>query len=136
MGKIKLRCAAALVAATALFSSPSVLSLGTLREFAAPYKGEYRCEVLRIGGIDLLKDFDVRLELSGEGTLNLRWKNLFAKEQSYSVPYEYDGTTGLVTVTVPDGKSEKKIRFMLDAGEIVLSETLSGKAFYAKFSRK
>ncbi len=110
--------------------------MGTLREFSAPYTGEYRCEVLRIGSLDLLKDFDVRLELSGDGTLNLRWKNLFGKDQSFSHPYEYDEKTGLVTVAVPDGKSEKKIRFLLDAGEIVLSETLSGKAFFAKFTRK
>ena len=136
MGKIKLRCAAALVAATALFSTPSVLQLGTLREFSAPYVGEYRCETLRIGGIDLLKDFDVRLELSGEGMMTIVWKNLFAKEQSVSVPYVLDEKSGLVTVTVPDGKGEKKIRFSLDSGEIVISENLSGKAFFAKFTRK
>lgn len=136
MGKIKLRCAAALVAATALFSTPSVLRLGTLREFVTPYVGEYRCEVLRLGGLDLLKDFDVCIELSGEGSLSLRWKNFFSKEQSMSFPYEYDLQTGFVTVTVPDGKSEKKLRFSLEAGEIIISETLSGKAFFAKFTRK
>jgi hypothetical protein len=136
MRKIKLRCAAALVAVTALLSSPSVLQLGTLREFSAPYTGEYRCEVLRIGGIDMLKDFDVRMELSADGTFKLCWKNLFAKEQSTALPYEYDEKTGLVTVSVPDGKSQKKIRFMLDAGEIILSENLSGKAFFAKFTKK
>jgi hypothetical protein len=136
MGKIKLRCAATLIAAMALFSTPSVLRLGTLKEFSTPYVGEYRCETLRIGGIDLLKDFDVRLTLSGEGMLTLTWKNLFAKEQSTSLPYEYDDVSGMVTVTVPDGKGEKKIRFSLEAGEIILSENLSGKAFFAKFTRK
>ena len=136
MGKIKLRCAAALVAATALFSTPSVLRLGTLREFVTPYVGEYRCEVLRLGGLDLLKDFDVRMELSSDGVLSLRWKSFFAKEQSIAFPYEYDLQTGYVTITVPDGKLEKKLRFSLDSGEIIISETLSGKAFFAKFTRK
>ena len=136
MGKIKLRCAAALVAAMALFSTPSVLRLGTLREFSAAYTGEYRCEILRIGNIDLLKDFDVRLDFSPEGTLCLSWKNLFSKEQSMSFPYEYDEGTGFVTVSVPEGEGVKKVRFSLEKGEVTVSETLSGRAFFAKFTRK
>ena len=136
MKKLKLRCAAALVAATALFSTPSVLRLGTLKEFTTPYTGEYRCEILRIGQMDFVKDLDVRLELSEDGRLSVRWKNVFAKEQSTSFPYEYDPSSGYVTVTVPDGKSEKQVRFLLDSGEIVIAETLSGKAFFAEFSRK
>ena len=71
-----------------------------------------------------------------KGMMTIVWKNLFAREQSVSVPYALDEKSGLVTVTVPDGKGEKKIRFSLDSGEIVISENLSGKAFFAKFTRK
>jgi hypothetical protein len=136
MKNLKLRCAAALVAVTAMFSAPNVLRLGTLKEFSLPYTGEYRCEVLRICQIDFVKDLDVRLELSEDGQLTVRWKNAFARERSVSYPYEYDADSGYVTVTVPDGKSQKKVRFSLRSGEIVIAETLSGKAFFAKFSRK
>ena len=39
MKKIKLYCASMLISAMALFASPSVLSMGTLKELAVPYVG-------------------------------------------------------------------------------------------------
>ncbi len=135
MKSIKLRCATTLVALTALFSAPNVLQLGTLKQLTTPYVGYYRCETLRIGSHELLKDDDVRLQLGDDGQMTLTWENAFGKKKSMSFPYEYNEETGVLTLIVKDG-GEKRWNIPFDDGEIIISETLNGKAFFAKFSRK
>ena len=135
MKSIRLRCASALVALTAAFTIPSVLRLGTLKEISTPYIGHYQCETLRIGGRDFARDVNARLEVGGE-EITLTWKAPFIGEQSLSFPYEYDEGTSSFYLNVPDGKGEKRVRLTYAKGEITLSETLSGKAFFIHFSRK
>ena len=132
---VKLRCAAFFAACTALISAPNVLKLGTLKEISTPYVGVYRCEILRVAGIEFPCE-DVRLELGSDGELTLYWKSLFGKEQNKVCPYSYNQEKGELTVTYLDGKDERIFKIPMKNGEIVASETLSGKAFFAKFVRK
>lgn len=136
MKSIKLHCAAALVGLTALISAPNVLRLGTLKEFAKPFVGEYTCENLQIGDRDFTKQLEATLEIDADGTCTLRWKNVFGKEQTKSFPYEYEREKERLLLTVPEGRGEKKISLRLEKGEVLVAENLSGRALIAKFSRK
>ena len=131
-----MHCAAALIAMTAFLSMPNVLRLGTLKEVSAPYVGFYKCETLRIGSKDFANEADARIEIDGEGQLTLTWKTLLGGEQSLTFPYEYDEKGQAFIVAVPDGKSQRKIKLSFIDGALTVSETLSGKALFAKFSRK
>ena len=135
MKKLKLHCAAVCAASVLLFSAPNVLQRGTLKQVAATYLGNYRCETLRVGGIEFPCE-DVGMEFSSDGSLTLRWKNLLGRPQSKSYPYTYDEEKEEFTVSYQDGKEERLLKIHLQNGEIVVSETLSGKAFFAKFVRK
>ena len=132
---MKMYCAAALVSMMVLFSTPSVLALGTLKELSTPYVGEYRCTQLRIGKREFPTD-GVRLELSGDGEAKLWWKNALGKEQSCVYTYVYDEPSGELLVTVPIGKEEKIFKIFYESGEIIIAESLTGKGFFAKFSKK
>ena len=134
MNKLKLYCVS-LLAGLMLDATPSVLRLGGLKEISAPYVGHYQCEVLRIGGIQFPTK-DVRLELSSNGEAKLYWKTLWGKEQSNAWLYTYDEESGVLLVTIMDGEVEKIFKIPFENGEIVVAESLSGKAFLAKFTRK
>ena len=136
MKSIKLRCATTFVALTALFSAPNVLQLGTLKQLTTPYIGYYRCETLRIGSHELLNGDDVRLQLGDDGQMTLTWENAFGKKKFMSFPYEYNQETGVLTLTIKEYGGEKRWDIPFNDGEIIISETLNGKAFFAKFSRK
>ena len=133
MKGIRLYCAAALVSLLTLFSVPSVLRLGTLKEISTPYVGFYQCKTLRIGSKDFADMLNARLEVRGDGTLSLVWRSLFGVEQTMQFPYEYDEKSQAFFLTVPDGKGEKRVRMSYEKGSITLSETLSGKAFFVEF---
>ncbi|MBQ2740720.1 MAG: hypothetical protein IJF39_03760 [Clostridia bacterium] len=135
MKRIRLYCASALVSLLTLFSVPNVLQLGTLKEISTPYVGYYQCETLRIGGRDYAGDVNARLEVGTE-EMTLIWKAPLIGEQRLSFPYEYDESAQSFFLTVPDGKGEKRVRMTYEKGELTLSENLSGKAFFARFSRK
>ncbi len=128
-------CAAALVSLLSIFSTPSVLTLGTLKEISAPYVGEYRCTQLRIGKREFPTD-GVRLVLDGDGGAKLWWKNMLGKEQSSAYSYVYDEEEGVILVSVPVGKEEKIFKVYYENGEISIAESLTGKGFFAKFSKK
>ena len=135
MKKIKLYCASMLISAMALFASPSVLSMGTLKELAVPYVGYYRCEQLRIGNTELPTD-GVRLELSGSGEAIIYWKTALGKEQSRSYQYSYNDAEKTFYISIPIAKEQKIFKVPYQNGEVIFSETLSGKAFFAKFTKK
>lgn len=135
MKKVKLYCAAALVSLLTFFSTPSVLSLGTLKEVSTPYVGEYHCTQLRIGKREFPTD-GVRLVLDGDGGAKLWWKNMLGKEQSSAYSYVYDAEEGILLVGVPIGKEEKIFKIYYDKGELIVAESLTGKGFFAKFSKK
>ena len=135
MKKIKLYCASMVISAIALLSSPNVLSLGTLKEMAVPYVGEYRCEQLRIGNTELPTD-GVRLELGANGEAIIYWKTAFGKEQSHSYLYSYNETEKSFHISISMGKEQKTFKVPYQNGELIFSETLSGKAFFAKFTKK
>jgi hypothetical protein len=78
----------------------------------------------------------VRLELDGNGRATVYWKNLRGKTQSYACAYEFNEEARMLIATVFVGKEEKNFKVPYENGEITLSETLSGKAFFAKFSKK
>lgn len=136
MKKIRLYCASALVSLLSIFGKVNVLSLGTLKEISTPYIGYYSCETLRIGNRDFTDESKATLELSTDGTATLRYKNMFGKEQSVEIPYTFDMEKNIITATVPDGRSEKVVQAKYEKGEIILTENLSGKAFFAKFTKK
>ncbi len=131
-----MHCAAALVSLMALCAVPNVVSLGTLKEISTPYVGFYDCESLRIGNRDFTEQAEATLELTADGKAVLRYKNVFGKEQTLSFDYAYDVEKGVLTAEIPDGREKKKVHVPLEKGKIVFSENLSGKAFFAKFSRK
>ena len=135
MKRIRLYCASALVSLLTLFSAPSVLQLGTLKEISTPYVGFYQCKTLRIGSRDFADELNARLEVRSDGTLSIFWRSLFGAEQTMQFPYEYDESTQSFFLTVPDGRGEKRVRMPYEKGSITLSETLSGKAFFVEFSR-
>ncbi len=136
MKSIRLYCATALVSLLSVFGKPNVISLGTLKEISTPYVGYYTCEVLRIGNRDFTDESKATLELLTDGTATLRYKNMFGKEKSVEIPYTFDTKKNIITATVPDGRSEKVVQAKYENGEIILSENLSGKPFFAKFTRK
>ena len=136
MKSIKLRCASALAALMALFSVPSVLRLGLLKDFAKPFVGEYACESIQIGNRDFTKQLEAKLEIGGDGNSVFRWKNVFGKEQSKSFPYEYDEERQALILLVPEGRGEKRVALRLEKGEVLIAESLSGRALIARFSRK
>ena len=128
-------CATALVSLLTLFSVPSVLRLGTLKEISTPYVGFYQCKTLRVGNRDFADEVKARLEVRSDGTLSLAWRSFFGTEQTMQFPYEYDEKLQAFFLTVPDGKGEKRVRMQYEKGSITLSETLSGKAFFVEFSQ-
>ena len=134
MKRIRLYCAS-LLAFVGLLAMPNVLTLGTLKEISTPYIGYYQCESLRIGGINFPAD-SVRLELGSEGVATLYWKIPLGKEQSFSCSYSYDEEKGVLTMEVPEGKEKKIFKIPFKNGQIIVAESLSGKAFFAKFTRK
>lgn len=136
MKSIRLRCAATLVSMMALCAVPNVVSLGTLKEISTPYVGFYNCESLRIGNRDFTEQADATLELGADGEGKVRYKNAFGKEQTVSFTYVYDAEKGVLTAEIPDGKQKKKVHVPFEKGESVFSENLSGRAFFAKFTRK
>ena len=133
--RIRLYCASALVSLLTIFSAPSVLQLGTLKEISTPYLGYYQCDTLRIGEKDFADEVNARLEV-GDKVLTLVWKLPFGGEKSRSFPYEYDEETGSFFLTVPDGRGEKRVRMSYEKGEITMRENLLGRAFFARFTRK
>ena len=135
MKKVKLYCAATITSLLALFSTPSVLALGTLKEVATPYVGEYYCTQLRIGAREFPTD-GIRLALDADGGAKLWWKNVLGKEQSNSYSYVYDAEEGVLLLGVPVGKEEKNFKIYYDKGELIVAESLTGKGFLAKFSKK
>lgn len=135
MKRIRLYCATALVSLCTIFSVPSVLRLGTLKEISTPYVGYYQCETLRIGSKDYADTVNARLEVRSDGTLSLVWRSVFGVEQTMEFPYEYDEKTQAFFLTVPDGKGEKRVRMSYEKGSITLAETLSGRAFFVEFTR-
>ena len=136
MKKIRLYCASALVSLLSIFGNANVLSLGTLKEISTPYIGYYSCETLRIGNRDFTDESKATLELSSDGMAVLRYRNAFGKTQSLEMPYTFDSEKNIIMATVPDGASKKIVQAKYEKGGIIVSENLSGKAFFAKFTKK
>ena len=133
--RIRLYCASALVSLLTIFSTPSVLQLGTLKEISTPYVGYYQCKTLRIGGKDYADEANARMEVRSDGTLSIFWRSPFGAEQTVQFPYEYDEKEQAFYLTVPNGKGERRMRLPYEKGSIILSENLSGRAFYIEFTQ-
>ena len=135
MGKMRLYGATAFASVFTFLAVPNVLSLGTLKEVSMAHVGDYKCELLRIGGVEFRAE-GVHLELDGDGNATLYWKNALGREQTRAYTYVYNQEERVMYLTLRTGKEEKTVKVPYENGEIIFSETLSGKAFFAKFSKK
>ena len=105
----------------------------SLKQIAKPYTGEYECKSATLGDKDLLSSFAyIKLELKGDGTYILRYKNKMGRVGEETGQYTYDIEKNTLSITHGDIQREIPI---ID-GKIFLSFPIGGKEFVVQFARK
>lgn len=111
----------------------SITELSSLREFARPYEGEYRCEYAEYGGRDLLADCrEVVLALEGEN-FTLRAVPRRGKVICASGECRYDAAKGVLSLRAELFGKEYRKDVVLRSGKIFFSQMFAGKALVLRF---
>lgn len=134
MKKLKYAAAVAAIVLCALFSACSAGTSGSLKELTHPYIATYECTRAEWGGQDFLDGFDyIRIVLSDEKNMELKYKKQDEAERSYKCEYSYNEKTGeFATGTGALGiKFREKI--VLENGKFTISLPLLGKQLVMQF---
>lgn len=112
----------------------SITELSSLREFARPYEGEYRCEYAEYGGRDLLADYrEVILTLEGE-SFTLRAVPRRGKAICASGECRYDAVKGILSLRADLFGREYRKDVILRSGKIFFTQMFGGKALVLRFA--
>ena len=121
--------------ASLLFSF-SALKVGALTDVTKPYLGEYECKMATYGKKDLFKDFScIVLELRGDNSFSLRFKDKQGKMQEETGTYEYDTEKNTVRFKW-QGKTQLKRDFLLENGSLSGALKLGWRTLYLQFEQK
>ena len=134
--RLKYATAALAVLLALAFTGCNAAELSSLRAFAKPYAGAYRCTEARYGGMDLLKEYpSVILTLEEGGTCVLEAVSANGRKHTARGKYEYgEGDNILFTATVRGRKYSKNAVF--DGGCFVIEQMFAGKKLFLKFEVK
>ncbi len=118
-----------------LFGGCAVRELSTLRAFAKPYEGTYRCEYAHFGEKDLLEDYrEIALSLS-ENTFELTLVPRKGSAKNVQGSCEYGGGDTLTLRTRVMGKNLRK-DLPFSGGKIFLEQSFAGKKLVMRFAMK
>ena len=112
-----------------------IQELSTLRAFAKPFEGEYRCEYARYGEKDLLESYRaITLSLEG-GTFTLTAVPVRGRKKTASGSYGYEGGDTLAFRAKVLGREVRKALPFAD-GVIFLEQNFAGKKLVMRFKLK
>ncbi len=112
-----------------------IQELSTLRAFAKPFEGEYRCEYARYGEKDLLESYRaITLSLEG-GTFTLTAVPVRGRKKTASGSYGYEGGDTLAFRAKVLGREVRKDLPFAD-GVIFLEQDFAGKKLVMRFKLK
>lgn len=131
-----LKIAAALLAVAFVFAAGGcgVQQLSSLREFARPWQGEYRCEEARCGGEDMLPRLGgIVVTLGEEGIFTAEVRLRSKKSLRTGGSYVYDEGTGRLEFSLSYGGEVRRAVTCLQKGAFTLSARVCGKAVVLRF---
>ena len=108
----------------------------TLLDVTKPYLGEYECEYARLGDREFSDGFEfVVLELKGDGTYLLSFKEKGGEKHTETGEYEYDEKTKTLRFS-PRDKSALKKEFPLIDGVLTISTQIGNQQLIIRFAQK
>lgn len=129
------RLLAAILALALAFAAGgcSITELGTLRAFARPYEGEYRCEYADLGGRDLLADYrEVILSFEGDA-FTLRAVPKRGKAIRVEGACRCDASRGVLSLRAELFGKEYRKDLILRGGKICFMQMFAGKPLALRF---
>lgn len=120
----------------ALLLSFSCFRQDKLTDISKPYLGEYECISATLGSKDLIKDFSfIRLELKGEETFCLRYRDKNGRRGEEQGYYRYDEGKGEITLFL-QAREDLKRSCSLKNGELCLQVPIGKQILVMKFQQK
>lgn len=126
-------CAAITALCVLFFTGCDVNDMSSLREISRPYVGEYNCEILTLGGEEMLHHFKyVKLNLSYKGEFTLSYCDKGGMKGEYAGTYSL-GEDG-ITFTSQNGTVRESRTFPYEKGVISVQIALGEKLLLAEFT--
>lgn len=135
MGKMKLKSTFVAGLASVLLCMGNIKD-STLLDVTKPYLGEYECEYARLGDRDFSDGFEfVVLELKGDETYHLSFKEKNGKMHTETGEYQYDAKRKVVCFSPRDISAIKK-EFPLIDGVLTISRQVGNQQLIVRFAQK
>ena len=134
--KIKSSILAGLTSLLLAFSTLGFLRSGSLLDVAKPYLGEYECTRAEWDGKDVLPNYQfIRLELKGDNSFILHYKEKIGELKSEKGKYRYDKKKETVTMQLSGFQCYKK-EFPLQKGVLTIDLSMGTKNIIIQFEQR
>ncbi len=128
--------AAAVLASVCPLPSCQPEKMSTLADVSKPYLGVYECEKLRLGELNVLKDFEyLRISLGYGGACALSYRTASGREEELFGTYVADMVRPEITFTYSANQNSVAKTYRLEDGAIYVRENLGGVLLYGEFRR-